>query len=254
MTTPLSCTIIAKNEADRIGRTIEAARAVCDEVLVIDSGSTDETVDVAERLGARVLHRDWTGYGPQKRFAEDQATHDWILNLDADEVLSPELQAEIRAMMAAGPDRPAWRMRIVNVYAGRSKPHPGSQAYDVVRLYDRRAVRYSDSAVHDRVVTGDVPVGRLRGIVLHYAWRSLAHLRGKLEAYADFQVGKVRKPRWQLLARLPFEYPSVFLKYYLLRANALGGWTGLRISHMAAAVRTRRLVKMLDHARTAARA
>lgn len=253
MTTPLSCTIIAKNEADRIGRTIVAAKVVADEVLVVDSGSIDDTVAVAQALGARVLHRDWTGYGPQKRFAEEQAAHDWILNLDADEVLSPELQGELRELMAGGPDKPAWRMRIVNMYAGHARPHPGSQAYDVVRLYDRRVVRYSESAVHDRVVTGEAPIGRLNGIVLHYAWRSLEHLRAKLEAYADFQVGKVKKPRWQLLARLPLEYPSVFLKYYLLRANALGGLTGLKISHMAAAVRTRRLVKMLDHARSEAR-
>jgi glycosyltransferase involved in cell wall biosynthesis len=253
VTTPLSCTIIARNEADRIGRTIEAARTVADEVLVVDSGSTDDTVAVAERLGARVLRRDWTGYGPQKRFAEEQAAHDWILNLDADEVLSSELQAELRELLTRGPDKPAWRMRIVNMYAGHARPHPGSQAYEVVRLYDRRVVRYSDSPVHDRVVVGDAPVGRLKGIVLHYAWRSLEHLRAKLEAYADFQVGKVKKPRWQLMARLPFEYPSVFLKYYLLRANALGGLTGLRISHMAAAVRTRRLVKMLEHDRAGAR-
>lgn len=246
--TPLSCTIIAKDEADRIGRVIEAAKVVCDEVLVVDSGSTDETVAVAEGLGARVLHRDWTGYGPQKRFAEEEAVHDWVLNLDADEVLSPELQAEIAALMRRGPDKPAWRVRIVNMYAGKTRPHPGSQAYNVVRLYDRRVASYSDSPVHDRVVTGDAPVGQLQGIVLHYAWRSLAHLRAKLEAYADFQVGRVKKPRAQLLARLPFEYPSVFLKYYLLRANALGGLTGLRISHMAAAVRTRRLLKMLAHA------
>ena len=85
----LSCCIIARDEADRLARCIEAVKGLADEVVVVDSGSTDRTVEIARDLGARVFHRDWDGYGPQKRYAEDCAAYDWVLNLDADEVVTP---------------------------------------------------------------------------------------------------------------------------------------------------------------------
>src|SRR3712207_4928412 len=97
---PLSVFIIARNEADRIGATIRAVRDLTDDLVVIDSGSTDGTQAVAEELGARVIFNAWPGYGPQKRFGEEQCRHDWILNLDADEELSPALREEIRSLFA----------------------------------------------------------------------------------------------------------------------------------------------------------
>lgn len=239
--TALSCTIITRDEADRIARCVRAARAVADEVLVVDSGSTDETTAIAEREGARVLHRDWTGYGPQKRFAELEASCDWILSLDADEVLSPELQAEIKALMAAGPPLAAYRLRIVGMIPGRDRPHLGSRSYNVVRLYDRRRATYSESPIHDRVETGSLEVGQLRGLVHHYSFRSIAHLKEKLDAYATYQLDHVRKPLLVLLLRAPFEYPLTFLKYLIFRGNITAGWTGVVISHLPAAARARRI-------------
>src|SRR5689334_17029892 len=98
---PLSVFIIAKNEADRIGATIRAVRDLTDDLVVIDSGSTDGTQAVAEQLGARVIPNDWPGYGPQKRFGEEQCRHIWLLNIDADEVVPPDLSARIRAVFAS---------------------------------------------------------------------------------------------------------------------------------------------------------
>lgn len=239
--TALSCTIITKDEADRIARCVRAAKTVADDVLVVDSGSTDETVAIAEREGARVLHRDWTGYGPQKRYAELQAAHDWILSLDADEVLSPELQAEIAALMADGPALGAYRLRIVGMIPGRDRPHLGSRSYNVVRLFDRRRATYSDSPIHDRVETGSLEIGQLKGLVHHYSFRSLAHLKEKLDAYATYQLDHVNKPLAILLLRLPFEYPLTFLKYLVFRGNITAGWIGVVISHLPAAARTRRI-------------
>src|ERR671928_1972393 len=110
-TLPLSVFIIARNEADRLGATIRAVRELTDDLVVVDSGSTDGTQAVAEALGARVIHNPWPGYGPQKRFAEEQCRHDWLLNLDADEVVPPELAENIRALFAAGePPLPAYRI------------------------------------------------------------------------------------------------------------------------------------------------
>src|SRR5918998_2158533 len=110
---PVSVFIIAKNEADRIGDTIRAVRDLTDDLIVVDSGSTDGTQAVAETLGARVIHNAWPGYGPQKRFAEELCRHPWLLNLDADEVVPPDLAAEIRGLFMDGePGRQAYRIRI----------------------------------------------------------------------------------------------------------------------------------------------
>ena len=244
----LSCCIIAHNEGDRIERCILAVRDIVDEVVVVDSGSTDDTVAKAEALGAKTFFHAWDGYGPQKRFAEDCARNDWILNLDADEVVTPELAREISALMRAPAGLlPAYRFRQVTVYPGRDRPRLWADYHNYVRLYDRRRVRFRDSRVHDTVDTQGYPVGQLKGIALHYSWRTLEHVRAKLEKYTDLQAKELKKPRWYVLARLPFEYPLLFFRYYVLRRNFTGGWLGLRIAHDIAAARFRRLLKILNY-------
>lgn len=122
---PLSVFIIARNEADRIGPVIKAAFDVTDDVLVVDSGSTDGTQALAASLGARVIHNDWPGYGPQKRFAEDNCERPWLLNLDADEWMPPELRTEIRTLFSGtGPEADAYEIRIAEVFPGEDAPHP----------------------------------------------------------------------------------------------------------------------------------
>jgi glycosyltransferase involved in cell wall biosynthesis len=248
----LSCCIIAHNEGDRIERCIRAARSIVDEVVVVDSGSTDDTVAKAEALGAKVFFNAWDGYGPQKRFAEDCAVNDWILNLDADEVVTPELAREIEALMRATTGLlPAYRFRQVTVYPGHERPRLWADAHNYVRLYDRRKVRFRQSRVHDTVDTEGLPVGQLKGVALHFSWRSLDHVRAKLESYTDLQAKELRKPRWYVLARLPVEYPILFFRYYILRRNFTGGLTGLRITHEIARARWRRLLKIARRQREA---
>lgn len=246
----LSCCIITQDEGDRIRRCIEAARDVVDEIVIVDSGSTDDTVEIAKSLGAKVFFNAWDGYGPQKRHAEDCASNDWILNLDADEILTPELAREIKALMASPEGLlPAYRFRQVTVYPGHERPRLWADYHNYVRLYDRRRVRFRESRVHDTVDTGDYPVGQLSGIAWHYSWRTIDHVRAKLERYTDLQAKELKKPRWQILARLPFEYPILFFRYYFLRRNFTGGLVGLRITHEIARARTRRLMKMLQQPR-----
>lgn len=241
----LSCCIIAHNEGDRIERCIAAARDIVDEVVVVDSGSTDDTVAKAEALGAKVFFHAWDGYGPQKRYAEDCAANDWILNLDADEIVTPELAREIAALMRAPAGLlPAYRFRQVTVYPGHERPRLWADYHNYVRLYDRRRVRFRESRVHDTVDTKDFPVGQLRGVALHFSWRSVNHVRAKLESYTDLQAKELQKPRWYVLARLPFEYPILFFRYYIMRRNCTGGLTGLRITHEIARARWRRLIKI----------
>jgi glycosyltransferase involved in cell wall biosynthesis len=248
----LSCCIIVHNEGDRIERCVLAVRDIVDEVVVVDCGSTDDTVAKSQALGAKVFQNAWDGYGPQKRFAEDCAANDWVLNLDADEVVTPELAREIAALMRAPAGLlPAYRFRQVTVYPGHDKPRLWADFHNYVRLYDRRRVRFRESRVHDTVDTKDFPVGQLKGVALHYSWRSLHHVRAKLESYTNLQAKELKKPRWYVLARLPVEYPILFFRYYILRRNCTGGLTGLRIAHEIARARWRRLLKIARHQREA---
>jgi glycosyltransferase involved in cell wall biosynthesis len=186
----LSIFIIARNEADRIGRTIAAVRALSDDIVVVDSGSTDGTQHVAEALGARVIHNDWPGYGPQKRFAEEQCRHLWLLNIDADEVVPEALATEIRAAFDAdinGID--GYEIRIAEVFPGEGEPHPLAYALAPVRLYRKDRGRYVDSLVHDRVAFEGTPTfRRLKGVIHHFSVRSIGDQMAKLNDYTTQQA------------------------------------------------------------------
>ncbi|HRH19344.1 MAG TPA: glycosyltransferase family 2 protein [Brevundimonas sp.] len=251
----LSCCIIAFNEADRLARCMEAIRGIADEIVVVDSGSTDGTVDLARSLGARVFHRDWDGYGPQKRFAEDCAAYDWILNLDADEVVTPALAAEIKTLLSiTQPPLPAYRITMPTVFPGASRPRLWAESHNYVRLYDRRRVRFRQSLVHDTVDTRHEQVGQLQHIALHYSNRSIEHVRQKLDRYTQLQAKELRKSPLAVWLRLPFEYPLVFFRYYILRRNFTGGSFGFQSSHIAAEMRVKRLLRILEAQRQAGQA
>ena len=243
---PLSIFIIAQNEVDRIGRTIEAARTLSDDIVVIDSGSTDGTQALAESLGARVIHNAWPGYGPQKRFAEDQCRHDWLLNLDADEVLPPDLVAEITALLGGGqPPADAYRIRIAEIFPGEPAPHRFAYALSPVRLYRKSWGRYSPSPVHDRVdLLPGTKVGRLKGTVHHFSVRSLGEQMEKLNAYSDAQADDLDARGETLSAfRLFAEFPANFFKAYIGRRHALRGVYGFMTAMNYAFYRYLRVAK-----------
>ena len=243
---PLSIFIIARDEADRIGRTIAAVRGLSDDIVVIDSGSTDGTQAIASDLGARVIERDWPGYGPQKRFAEEQCRHPWLLNLDADEVTPPELVAEIAALFAKGePACDAYRLRIAEIFPGEGAPHRFAYALSPVRLYRADKGRYSPSPVHDRVdLSPDARVGKLKGTIHHYSVRSLGEQMQKLNAYSDAQADDL-DARGETLSvfRLVAEFPANFIKAYIGRRHALRGVYGFMTAMNYAFYRYLRVAK-----------
>ncbi|MEO0682804.1 MAG: glycosyltransferase family 2 protein [Pseudomonadota bacterium] len=241
----LSAFLIVKDEAARLPRTLAALEGLADEVVVVDSGSSDATVEIARAAGARVEHRDWEGYGPQKRFAEGLCAHDWVLNVDADEVVTPALAAEIRALLAQGPAPGAYAVRILNVYPGDARPRPFADDYLVVRLYHRAAGTYRDHPLFDRVeVSG--PAGRLRAPIHHFPFLDWHGLVAKENAYSSWQAEAARRrPGWLLRVRLVTEGPWVFLKSLLLRRHVLGGWKGVAFSGVIAFARWLRIVKLL---------
>lgn len=236
---PVSCFIIAKNEADRIVRTIRSVQSWVDEVVVVDSESTDDTVRLAAAEGCRVIVQRWLGFGGQKRFGEDQCRNDWVLNLDADEVITPALKEEIISLFANGlPARVAYGMPLEHVYPKAERPRPWARDHWYVRLYDRRVVRFRDSKVHDTVVTHDHAVGALRAPAYHYSFRSYEHLKDKLDERMSLSAKHSNySSSAKLLARRIIEFPVNFFKYYIVRRHFTGGRDGLRYAWIQASYR-----------------
>jgi glycosyltransferase involved in cell wall biosynthesis len=246
---PLSVFIIAKNEADRIPLVIRAVRDWVDEVIVIDSGSADDTVAVSESLGARVLFNAWHGYGPQKVFAEQQCRNRWLLNLDADEEVSPELAREICALFAAGElAKPstcaAYTLPILPLYPFQTSGHPWTAFHHPVRLYRKDMAGFKDELVHDSVVVHEGRIGHLKGMVKHRSFRSLAHHVEKVNGYSSAQAevlaARGRDPGLLALLLTPI---LAFFKQYLLRREFVNGVDGIVVSYMYAFQRFIRLAK-----------
>lgn len=254
MTLPLSAFIIARDEEARIGRTISALQGLTDDIVVVDSGSTDRTVAIAEALGARVMFRAWEGYGQQKRFAEGQCRHPWLLNVDADEVVTPELAAEIRALLTPSAPPAAYNVRILTVYPGDSRPRPFPRDVNVVRLYHRAIGRYRDHASYDRVeLDPGVKPRQLAAPLWHYPLVNWHGLLEKVNRFSSFQATlATTHSTAQLKLRLFTEFPLNFLKTYILRRHFTGGWKGFYFAMAQAFMRTSRIAKILEAREAAA--
>jgi len=247
VTHPLSVFLITRNEEARLGRTLDAV-AWADQVVVVDSGSRDATCEIARAKGAEVHHRDWTGYGAQKSYAEGLCRNDWVLNIDADEVVTPELAAEIRAFLATNSAPAAFRVRVRNVYPGDDRPRPFASDYNIVRFYHRAAGSYRNHPLFDRVELEEgIVLGQLKAPIHHFAHLSLAHFIDKENRYTSY-VAETARPRSRLwlMLRLPFELPLAFLKFYFLRGHITGGWKGFAFATAAAFMRMIRIAKLLE--------
>lgn len=249
---PLSVFVIAYNEADRIGRTLDSVAALADEMIVVDSHSTDATREIASAKGARVIERDWPGYGQQKGFAQDQCRNLWAMNLDADEVVTPELATEIRALFAPGePPLDGYILKQTDILPGEAAPPVFATSLDFLRLYRRDRGRYSASPVHDVVEMGPgARIGRIKARLHHFGVRSLdAHL-AKLLRYARAQVDDMEARGRQMPAwRLWVEFPAAFIRFYVLRLYALRGTVGLMVAMNHAIYRYARVAMAIERQR-----
>lgn len=243
----LSVFIIAKDEADRIGQAIASVIDWVDEVIVVDSGSSDDTVAVASGAGAKVVHHDFKGYGPQKRFAESQCRNQWVLNIDADEPLTPVAQMEIQALLTTGDIKKCdcWRIPIKTIFPHEDEPASWAFSYNQIRLYDREKAGFSSSNVHDSVLPIEgARIGQLRGAIAHHTHRSIQFQVEKFNRYSDMQVDDLiargrRLPRWRLLT----EFPFAFLKAYFIRRYMFYGFWGVSLSVSYAYSRFLRVAK-----------
>jgi len=246
---PISVFIITKDEEDRIVPTLEAIAGLVSEVIVVDSGSTDDTVALAENYGARVIYNDWAGYGPQKRFAEEQCSQDWLFNLDGDEVVPEALADEIRQLFADGePPHKAYSVPITEMFPTETKPHRFAFSLYPVRLYHKQAGRYSQSTVHDRVELADgVHPGQLKTRIHHRTVRSLSEEMVKLIEYSDLQNDDLEKKGRKISsARILTEFPLAFLKAYIGRRHFIRGFYGISTALNFAFYRHLRVAKHLE--------
>lgn len=231
---PLSCFVRTLNEERNIAACVTAALAVADEVIVVDSGSTDGTKAAAEAAGARVVTQPWLGWGRQKRAAEDLCRHAYVLDIDGDELVSPALAADIRALFAAGtPPRPVYGLRLVTVpYGGETWPR--FQSVWRNKLYDRSVIRAPDDADWDQFVPPrGMRIGRLRGELVHRGYRDFAHLTDKLNRTSS-GLARPNKGKLGVALRVLFGWPLYFLRHLLIRGYVRGGVYGIALAAIAA--------------------
>ncbi|NBU59597.1 MAG: FkbM family methyltransferase [Betaproteobacteria bacterium] len=246
---PISVFIIAKNEADRISVAIRAVKDWVDEVIVIDSGSNDETVKISESLGARCVFRAWEGYGPQKSFGESLCRNKWLLNIDADEEISAELKAEIIGLFAAPPPdhHSAYRLPVLPLYPFQTRGHSATITNFPVRLYRRDRAGFSASTVHDSVIVQKGRIGRLHGVLVHRSFRSLSHHFTKINDYTSAQAAdwiQRKGPPYGL--EVLMTPPLAFIKSLLFRREIVNGLDGIVISYMYATQRFMRIAKVRE--------
>jgi glycosyltransferase involved in cell wall biosynthesis len=228
---PISLVVITRDAAADIADCLLSAPFASD-ALVVDSGSADHTVEVARRTGARVITRPFLGFGRQKQFAVEEAKHDWVLCLDADERLSPALRASIADLFASGnPPHAAYALARRNRFLGRWLSHGEGYPDWTTRLFDRRRARWSDDPVHERVIAKG-PVGRLEGDLLHASAESLERYIAKQNRYTTLQADALhasgRRSSAFAMALSPL---ARFLRFYVLRLGFLDGAPGF--AHIA---------------------
>jgi len=239
----LSATIIAHNEARNIARAVRSL-ACADEVIVVDSESTDDTASIALSLGARVITHAFEGFAAQKNFASSQVRHDWILSLDADEELNPAAQRAVEQWKSSTPAASGYRFARRARYLGRWIGHSGWYPDYKLRLFDRRRGQWQGAYVHESVLV-EGRVETLPGEILHYTCDSLQEHRARIEFYTDLAAREMfdRGKRASALGRW-LAPPWIFLEAYILRGGILDGREGFLISKMAARYVKRKFEKL----------
>ncbi len=241
----ISACVVTFNEKEHIEECLKSL-SWCDELIVVDSHSTDGTQEIARGLGARVIERDWPGFGPQKEIAVAEASHDWVLCLDADERVTPELESEIKALRAKGfSGAVGYRIPRMSHYLGRWIRHGTWYPSRQLRLYHRAHGSWGGHSPHEKVILDGLPAN-LKGDMLHYTYRSFIDHQNKIASYTTtmaeglYARGKrattldlVTHPTWR------------FFNFYILRRGFLAGWQGLMLAYLTAHYSRMKYAKLL---------
>ena len=224
----LSVIIITKNEAVNIRACIESV-AWADEIIVVDSGSSDATVEICRELGAQVYVHDWPGFGMQKNRALGYATKDWVFSIDADERVTHELREEIQSAMQRG-QAEGYEIPRLSSFCGRYMHHSGWYPDYVLRLFRRGSGKFSDDLVHERVIVNG-PIAKLQQLLLHESFRDLEQLLAKINHYSTASAQMLhRKNRTASLKKAVGHALWAFFRSYFLRAGFLDGREGFMLA------------------------
>jgi glycosyltransferase involved in cell wall biosynthesis len=224
----VSAVIITKNEAINIADCLDSV-AFCDEVIVVDSGSTDGTIELAQAKGARVVHRDFDGFGPQFNYAASLATSDWILSVDADERITPPLAAQIKDAMAHG-KADGYELPRLSSFCGREMWHSGWYPDFVLRLWKRGRARWNDVLVHPRP-TCDGPVEKLSEHLIHYSVRRLEDSLSRIDRYSTAGAEMIVQSGRRITFMTGILHGLwAFIRAYFLRAGFRDGPEGFLLA------------------------
>ena len=230
---PISAALITHNEEHNIAAALQSLSWV-DEIVVVDSGSNDGTLEICRQYTDRIFHRDWTGYVDQKNFAVKNARHPWIFSLDADERVSPELRGEIVDLSERGFSKPGYKIPRVAFFMGRWIRHGDWYPDYQLRLFDRTKGKWEGGRVHESVKVRETP-GYLKGDILHYTYRNLSDYLKRLEIYTNLAAFDYQqKGRRASPCTLVFNPLAAFAKAYLLKRGFLDGTQGFAVAVMGA--------------------
>lgn len=245
MSVPVSVVILAKNEAGRIRDCIESVRWA-DEVLVVDDESTDETVRIAQSLGARVLQRKMDVEGRHRNWAADQAKHEWVLSLDADERVTPELATEITDLLERGAPYETYCIPRRNYIGAAWVRHGGWYPSAQMKMFKKSIFRWEEAAVHPRALS-DRPWGTLRGDLIHYSYRDIADFMEKLNRHTTLEAQKwLESGRRMSLAKALWRTVDRFFRAWVLKSGYRDGMIGLFVAWSAGSYQLLSYLKYLE--------
>jgi len=230
--TKLSVVLITKNEESNIRRCLDSVQ-FADEIIVVDSGSTDKTVAIAESYRAKIFGHEWRGFGPAKQAGVEKASGDWILSIDADEEVTPELASEIKSKIENDNGTCGYYFKRKTKFLGRWILHCGWYPDYVLRLFQKEKGRFDNAIVHEKVVT-DGPVNYLNSELLHYSYPDLEHYLIKFNRYTTMGAEEeFRKGRKTKLSDIAIKPAAAFVKHYLIKQGFRDGTEGFVLSFLS---------------------
>jgi len=244
--TKLTVVIITHNEEDAIQRCLDSVKPVADEIVVVDSLSDDYTAEICRTNGCKVFSREFDGYGAQKQFGVDQASNNWILSVDADEVLTKELQEEINRVKTDLIGNTGFKIPFSLSYMGKILKHGGVGHESHLRLFNRNKGRFTQVPVHEGVEV-DGTIGLLKGKIIHYSYHDLSHQLEKINKYSSQAAQNFRNkgksfPKWWVALK----FPASFFTIYFIKKGFLDGYAGFLWSFLNAIYATAKVAKTIE--------
>jgi glycosyltransferase involved in cell wall biosynthesis len=243
----LSVVIITRNEEANIRRCLDSVKGISDEIVVVDDHSTDKTAAICSNAGCKVILHEFEGFGRQKQFAVSQASNDWILSIDADEVVTHDLAEEIRSLMTSETiTHQGYSIPFSVYYLGRLMKHSGMRNETHLRLFNRVKGKFREEQVHEGVeIQGTT--GKFKNRIVHYSYRDLNHHLEKINLYTSAAAGNyLRKGKQFSKIQAALKFPVSFFIFYFLKGGILDGYPGFMWSFLAAFYGSLKIAKTIE--------